>query len=417
MKLSLKALGPGLIWAAAAIGVSHLVQSTRAGASYGFELVWLILLINFLKYPFFQYGPRYASATGESLMHGYQRLGSWAIWTFIVLTFLSMFGILSGVTIVTAGLFANVIGLGLNMADWALLLLIICGIIIYVGRFKLLDNTVKVIIITLSLTTLFALIAAATKGYHPDPNYVKPMQWQFTDLAFLIALAGWMPSAIDVSVWHSFWTLAKKNDKGQIPTVKESLFDFNTGYFTTIVISLLFVGLGALIMHGTPETLSPNGEKFSSQLINMFTASIGSWAYYLIAAAALTTMFSTVITVLDAYPRILSHSYLFLTKKEIHVRNSSKERVFKLFWLTVLILGGYSIIRWFADSMQWLVDLATTISFLTAPLLGYLNLKAMTAPHIKEEDRPGKWMIVFSWTGIVVMAIVGIGFLIWRFSA
>ena len=32
-KLSL--LGPSLLWASAAIGVSHIVQSTRAGATYG----------------------------------------------------------------------------------------------------------------------------------------------------------------------------------------------------------------------------------------------------------------------------------------------------------------------------------------------------------------------------------------------
>ena len=34
-----KAIGPGLIWAGAAIGVSHLVQSTRAGADYGFQFI------------------------------------------------------------------------------------------------------------------------------------------------------------------------------------------------------------------------------------------------------------------------------------------------------------------------------------------------------------------------------------------
>ena len=31
-----QSIGPGIIWAAAAIGVSHLVQSTRAGADFGF---------------------------------------------------------------------------------------------------------------------------------------------------------------------------------------------------------------------------------------------------------------------------------------------------------------------------------------------------------------------------------------------
>ena len=50
----IRSLGPGLLWAGAAIGVSHLVQSTRAGAIYGFQLVLIILLINLFKYPFFE---------------------------------------------------------------------------------------------------------------------------------------------------------------------------------------------------------------------------------------------------------------------------------------------------------------------------------------------------------------------------
>ncbi len=53
LKNLIKIMGPGLLYAGAAIGVSHLVQSTRAGASFGFELVAIILIANILKYPFF----------------------------------------------------------------------------------------------------------------------------------------------------------------------------------------------------------------------------------------------------------------------------------------------------------------------------------------------------------------------------
>ena len=48
-----KRLGPGLLFAGAAIGVSHLVQSTRAGADFGWGLLWALLLANLMKYPFF----------------------------------------------------------------------------------------------------------------------------------------------------------------------------------------------------------------------------------------------------------------------------------------------------------------------------------------------------------------------------
>ncbi|MEJ2186296.1 MAG: divalent metal cation transporter, partial [Gemmatimonadota bacterium] len=81
-----KSFGPGLLWAGAAIGVSHLVQSTRAGAEAGFALAGIILLALILKYPFFEYGPRYAAATGTSLVEGYGRIGRWAVWLYLLIT-------------------------------------------------------------------------------------------------------------------------------------------------------------------------------------------------------------------------------------------------------------------------------------------------------------------------------------------
>ena len=68
-----------------AIGVSHLVQSTRAGAGFGFQLVGLVIAVNIAKYPFFEYGHRYAAATGESLLHGYHRLGRSVLFGFLLL--------------------------------------------------------------------------------------------------------------------------------------------------------------------------------------------------------------------------------------------------------------------------------------------------------------------------------------------
>ena len=84
------AFGPGLLWAATAIGVSHLVQSTRAGASAGFALAGVILIALVLKYPFFEYGPRYAAATGRSLIEGYARIGRWALWLYLAITVSTM---------------------------------------------------------------------------------------------------------------------------------------------------------------------------------------------------------------------------------------------------------------------------------------------------------------------------------------
>ncbi|NNK83101.1 MAG: divalent metal cation transporter, partial [Flavobacteriaceae bacterium] len=121
----LKKLGPGLLFAGAAIGVSHLVQSTRAGADFGLGLIWALLLIHIFKYPFFQFGPRYAAATGETLLDGYKKLGKSVLILYFILNFATMFTIQAAVTIVTAGLAYQLFGITNNLVVWSSILLLI----------------------------------------------------------------------------------------------------------------------------------------------------------------------------------------------------------------------------------------------------------------------------------------------------
>ena len=126
----LKKLGPGLLFAGAAIGVSHLVQSTRAGADFGFGFVWALVLIHIVKYPFFQFGPRYATTTGESLLDGYKKLGKGVLLTYFILNLATMFTIQAAVTIVTAGLAANLFGITTNPVIWSIIITLICFLLL-----------------------------------------------------------------------------------------------------------------------------------------------------------------------------------------------------------------------------------------------------------------------------------------------
>ena len=166
MRLDIKKLGPGLLFAGAAIGVSHLVQSTRAGADFGLGLVWALLLVNLAKYPFFQFGPRYASATGESLLDGYRKLGKGVLVAYYILTFATMFTIQAAVTIVTAGLASSIFGDFISVEVWTVIILTICFCLLVVGKYKLLDNLMKFIIILLTLSTILAVSVALFNNDH-----------------------------------------------------------------------------------------------------------------------------------------------------------------------------------------------------------------------------------------------------------
>ena len=409
----LKILGPGLLYAGAAIGVSHLVQSTRAGAGYGFDLVWILLLANVLKYPFFEFAPRYANATSESLIHGYRHLGKWAVIAFALLTVATMFTIQAAVTIVTAGIFANVFGLKVDIVTLSALILAATVIILLVGRYPALDKLIKLVIIILALSTVVAVVSAF--NIHGDSSARQFLHFSWTketDILFLIAFIGWMPAPIDVSVWSSLWTMEKAKSLKEKPTFKEVLLDFRIGYIGTAVMALCFLLLGALVMHGSGETLSSNGAEFAGQLINLYTTSIGEWARPVIAIAALTTMFSTTLTCIDAYPRVLMPTSRILFPS-IPAGPKADTRLYWV-WIIIVTAGALILLRYFATSMRNMVDVATTLSFITAPILAWMNYRVVRSKNVPEAARPGPLLRIWSWAGIIFLGLFTVYYILWR---
>ena len=163
LKRSLKALGPGILFASTCIGVSHLVQSTRAGADFGFQLVAFILLANLFKYPFFEFGSRYAAATKKNLLEGYLAEGKWVLWVYFILSLTSMFTVTAAVTFVTAGMFNNLTGITLDPVYVSGLILVFCTLVLALGKYGVLDSMLKVIGSVLLISTIVAFIGALSK--------------------------------------------------------------------------------------------------------------------------------------------------------------------------------------------------------------------------------------------------------------
>jgi Mn2+/Fe2+ NRAMP family transporter len=409
---TLRIMGPGLLYAGAAIGVSHLVQSTRAGANFGFDLLWILLLANIIKYPFFEFGTRYAVATGDSLIEGYRRLGKWAIIAFALLTIATMFTIQAAVTIVTAGIAANVFGIEMDPVQLTAIILGITMLVLMIGRYTVLDRTIKIVIVILAVSTLVAVFSAIGKGPAADVNAALHFDWA-TDahIFFLIAFIGWMPAPIDIAVWSSLWTVAKRKELKFSPTLRDSLNEFKVGYIGTIAMAICFLSLGALVLYGTGEELSPNGTVFAGQLITMYTSSIGNWAYWIIAIAALTTMFSTTLTCLDAYPRVLIPTTEILFP--MVSQRMPHHRYLYWFWIIVVTAGALVLLKYFVSSMRFMVDLATTLSFLTAPVLAIMNFRVVTDKHMPLEARPGRNMRIYSRAGMVFLTAFTLFYVIW----
>jgi Mn2+/Fe2+ NRAMP family transporter len=392
--LWLHKLGPGLLFAGAAIGVSHLVQSTRAGADFGFGLIWALVLIHIVKYPFFQIGPRYATATGESLLDGYKKLGNGVLLAYFILNLATMFTIQAAVTIVTAGLAANLFGITTNPIIWSVIITFICFILLVIGKYKLLDSLMKLIIITLTISTFIALIVASINS-ETTINYAQILPKGTIEVGFLIAFLGWMPAPLDVSIWQSLWAIEKQKDKTCEFNTQQAIFDFNIGFIGALIIGIFFVALGALVMYHTNETFSNSAVVFSQQLINLYTKTLGDGMYIFIAAAAFTTMFSTTITTLDASPRAMTKTIELLSNKTL--KNAY------WFWISFLAIGTIAILLFFMSEMGVLIKIATVLSFLTAPFFAIINFILISGKNTPQAWRPTLQFKVLSYIGIVFL--------------
>ena len=400
MKKFINKLGPGLLFAGAAIGVSHLVQSTKAGAEFGFGLTWVLILCNFFKYPFFLFGTKYTYATGETILDGYLKISKIILLIYFGLSLVTIFTIQAAVTIVTAGLAIELFGITDNITYWAFMIIIFSYLILMIGKYKLLDNLMKFIIMILAISTFIALVSSSLNNEIIfDFDQIIPKNSE--GIIFLAAFMGWMPAPLDISIWQSIWTneKIKIEKKSNYNTAK---FDFNVGYIITIFLGLSFLGLGAFVMYGSGDKFSESGAVFASQLINLYTSNLGKGMMIFIAIAAFTTMFSTTITCLDASPRVMSKTVDLLKFKRFNDYNS---------WITILAIGTIIIFIFFMSEMGTLVKIATVLSFLTAPFYAIINYILMSSSFIPKKYKLSKWMNIYCISGIIFLLFFSIWYI------
>ena len=311
-----------------------------------------------------------------------------------------MFTIQAAVTIVTAGLAANLFGITTNATTWSIIITIVCFVLLLIGKYKLLDRVIKLIIIILTLSTLIAVSVAAFNNTQPL-EFTQIFPSGTIEITFLIAFLGWMPAPLDISAWHSLWALEKQKDNHQNYDTKKSIFDFNVGFIGTLLLAICFVALGTFVMYHSGMQFDNSAGKFAQQLINLYTENLGSGTSIFITVAAFTTMFSTTLTTLDASPRSMARTTELLFQKNIKGNYIG--------WIVLLSIGTIIILTLFISNMKVMIEIATIISFLTAPFYAIANFILISSKHTPKEWHPSTAMKVLSYLGIIFL----IGFSIW----
>lgn len=392
-RTKLKALGPGILMASAAVGGSHIVSSTQAGAIYGWQLALVILLINIFKYPFFRFGSQYTMENDKSLIEGYAEKGKGWLAIFFVLNIFSAIVNTAGVGILCAAILYNIFpnGFGLSISQLTTIIIVIIWAMLLIGGYKFLDSLAKWVMTALTIATVVAVVIALFKHCEYAPDFEAPTPWRMAALPFIVSLMGWMPCPIEISAINSMWSVEKRKQVKM--SEADAIFDFNTGYIGTAILALIFCALGALIQFGSGEEVQSASAAYIAQFVNMYASVLGEWSRFLITLIAFLCIFGTVITVIDGYSRANNEALrLLLDKKE-----SSQKALYG--WMTLTAVIGLVIVYLFAGNVATMLRFAMIASFITTPFFAYLNYSLVN----NKEHQVKPWLKRLSIIGLVYL--------------
>ncbi len=404
MNKLLASLGPGLMLAAAAVGVSHLVFATQAGANYGLSFVWLIVLISVLKYPAFRFAVEYASLTDRSLVHAYSGIGrgalAWAMFALVVDLFIAT----TAVALVTAGLFISVFDLDYSGAQVGVALALVTAAILINGRYRKAEFIVKVLVLVFTVLAILATMLALPELGSGGRGLFGDITFSHETIAFAVAMSGWMPMPLTGAIFISMWACEKKRTSDfDVGTARQ---DLNFGWILTILLAVCFSIMGAAILFETDRTAPASAGAFAAELLAIFTTVVGDWSYPLIAVAAIAVMWSGVFALMDAVPRVTARLADHATG-----RGEDAPLRYTLF-LSLQVIGVVVIMLFFMGSFGAFVAFATGTGFITAPALAYYNYRAVRSQEVARQYAPSRSLLVWHWIGFVALAGFAIAFVL-----
>lgn len=401
----LQVFGPGILFAGAAIGTSHLVQSTRAGANFGLSLFLVIVFANFIKYPFYRFGPLYTAATGNSILQGYRSIGRWALLVLIITELPVNIIIVAATSLVTSSIALSVFSLKIDVVYLASILVLLAFALISFGGYKFIDRSTKLFVATLTVCTILATVLTIPSVDWSLSNFAPPTI-DVKTLAFLLALIGFMPAGASLAIMHSIWTLEKAKMTGYLATKSEAMLDLNIGYIGSAVLAICFLIMGAGTLYENQVELSANPGVFAGQVISLYSNTLGAWAGIVVGISVFAVMISTLLTTLDGFSRLHNEALNQFASSGEKSASDSKTKNFQLLIMALIGVSAISVLLLFMTNFKTFIDFVTITAFIVGPVIAILNHVVIHGKNVPENSRPSLIMSIWSIVGVLFLLIL-----------
>ena len=303
-KLTLAAIGPGLLLAGTGVGGGDLATGTFVGSLLGTAILWAVLVGAFLKFVVTEGFARWQLATGNTFLEGLVRtLGPAVIWVFMPYLLLWTLFVGSaqmsacGVALVALipvfedpdrgkivfGMVCSVAGIGLVLK----------------GGYRLFEAVMRVCIAVMFVTVVITAAVLWPGTGTVLQGLLIPTIPDFSGigLTWTVALIGGVGGTLTV-LCYGYWL----REDGR--TGPEDLWicrlDLGAGYLMTAVFGV------AMVIVGSTVEIEGQGATLLVTLANRLEGPLGVWGKWLFLIGAFGTVFSSLLGVWQSVPYLFA---------------------------------------------------------------------------------------------------------------
>lgn len=319
----LKFLGPGFILSASIVGSGELIATTILGAKAGFVALWIIVVSCLAKVAVQLEFGKHAVLTGETVMRAFNRLpgpkignAKWCVWILfglLLLKIVQLGGMMGGTVVIL-----NLIYPGLTIPVWTLVTAVIVSLMIYNGKYGIVEKVSLFMIAMFTLLTLTSLFSLRLTEFNFSMlDVLRNQQFVLSGeiVGYAIGAFGITGVASDEIIAYNYWCLEKgyaaytgpRDDSGQWRKradgwIKVMYLDAFVAMVIYTVVTVAFYLLGAAILHGRSEV--PHGNDVIETLALIYTQSLGPGIKLAYLIGGFFVLFSSLFATLAAWTRI-----------------------------------------------------------------------------------------------------------------
>ena len=367
----LRSIGPGIVVIGSIMGSGELINTPVSAATFGFVLLWAVIVSCVIKYFLQVEFGRHALAHGRTpfqalnLCPGPRIRGtSWVGLVYMIGFTLTLFAF-TGMLRATAGLLHGIFALTSNAETstdiWSVLVVVAVLVMMWRDVYQDLEKLIAVMVGIFSASVLIGLCLIQRTEYAITGEQVRSgLTFSLgtdTDAAAyaVVSLLGALGATANEIFMYPYW-IREKGYGRRIPDqnspdwaeqtrgwIRVLQFDVAVCTLLATVITAAYFLMGAAVFHGHGDV--PQGDGVVTRLSALYTESFGTWSYAIFIAGAFCTLMSTLVVGIAAGGRMWSD--MLASLKLIDGNNPTSRhrthRIFETLSLTVCLVLGVGL--------------------------------------------------------------------------